>query len=157
MGAGVSLSLSRNGFLVDHLLGVSVPFPREYGFCVGSDPFSREQAYFGKNILLDFQTVNDTSVSCLHDSFMVSAPYSKELELFGEINLPGERDLPKEHQRWLIRKPKAVVSPDLQRITCGWANHATVHTLLIYGRQDLIRTPSTCEETRDRVSSEEPL
>ena len=36
MGEGVSLCLPRNGFLVDHLLGVSVPFPREHGFYTDS-------------------------------------------------------------------------------------------------------------------------
>ena len=109
MEAGVSLSLP-------YLLGVSVPFPRENEVCVGSVPFSREQVYFGKSILPDFQEINGTvfSVYGLHISFVVSAPYSRERVLFGEINLLVERDLPKEQQRWLIRRSKDVASPGLQ-------------------------------------------
>ena len=58
MGAGVSLSLSRDG---DGVHGesicssfcslISYPFPREHGFYVGSVPLSREQVYYGRYLL----------------------------------------------------------------------------------------------------------
>ena len=127
MGEGVSLSLP-------YLLGVSVPFPRENGVCVGSVPFSREQVYFSKSILQDFQAINDTVISVygLHISFVGSAPYSRELVLFGEISLLVERELPKEQQRWLIRRSKAVASPGLQ-ISDDVADSGTAASNAVFG------------------------
>ena len=52
MGAGVSLSLSRDGVHGESTCSsffslISCPCPREHGFYVGSVPFSREQVYYG--------------------------------------------------------------------------------------------------------------
>ena len=56
MGAGVSLSLSRDGVHGESICSsffslISDPFPRELGFYVGSVPFSREHVYYGSNLL----------------------------------------------------------------------------------------------------------
>ena len=124
----------RTGVSLPYLLGVSVPFPRENGVCVGSVPFSREQVYFGKSILLDFQAINDTVISVygLHISSVVSAPYSRELVLFGEISLLMERDFPKEQQRWLIRRSKDVASAGLQ-ISDDVADSGTAASYTVFG------------------------
>ena len=55
MGAGVSLSLSRDGVHGESILSsifslISDPFPREYDFHVISVPCSREQDYYGSNL-----------------------------------------------------------------------------------------------------------
>ena len=119
MGEGVSLSLPRYGFPVGLNIGVSVSFPRDHGFYVGSVPFSREQVYYGNSILPDFQAVNDTviSVSRLHVSFLGLAPYSREHVLFGEISLPGERDLPKKPGR--PNQNLSSLSPQKRRTVYG--------------------------------------
>ena len=56
MGAGVSLFLSWEGVHGECICSsffslISDPFPREHGFYVGSVPFSREQVYYGSNLL----------------------------------------------------------------------------------------------------------
>ena len=132
IGAGVSISLSRDGVHGESICSsifslISDPFPREHGFYVGSVPFSREQVYYGKCILPVFQAVNGnvSSVSCLYVTHVGSAPYSKEHGLTGEIYLWEERDL-----------SKADASPVLQRITRCWESLAMAHKLLISGRPD---------------------
>ena len=77
---------------------------------MGSVPISREQVYYGNSILPDFQAVNDTviSVSSLHVSF---------LGLFGEISLPGERDLPKKPGR--PNQNLSSLSPQKRRTVYG--------------------------------------
>ena len=59
MGAGVSLSLSRDGahgegICSSFFSSISDPFPRDHGFYVGSVPFSREQVYYGAGVSLSF-------------------------------------------------------------------------------------------------------
>ena len=56
MGAGVSLSLSRDGVHGESILSsifslITDPFPREYDFYVVTVPCSREQEYYGSNLI----------------------------------------------------------------------------------------------------------
>ena len=53
MGAGVSLSLSRDGVHGKSFIFslISDPVPGEHGYYVGFVPFSRERGYYGSNLL----------------------------------------------------------------------------------------------------------
>ena len=53
MGAGVSLSLSRDGVHGKSFIFslISDPVPGEHGYYVGFVPFSRERGYYGSNML----------------------------------------------------------------------------------------------------------
>ena len=130
MGAGVSLSLSRDGVHGESICSsyfslISDLFLREHDFYVVSVPFLREQVYYGKCILPVFQAVNGNvcSVSCLHVIQVGSAPYTEEHGLNGKICLWEVRDL-----------PKADASPVLQRISRCWGSLASAHKLPISGR-----------------------
>ena len=132
MGAGVSLSLSRDGVHGESICSssfslISDPFPREHDFYVVSVPFSREQVYYGKCIFPVFQAVNGNvcSISCLHVIHVGSAPYTKEHGLNGKICLWEVRDLPMDD-----------ASPVLQQITRCCGSLASAHKLPISGRQD---------------------
>ena len=85
MGAGVSLSLSRDGIHGECICSssfslISDPFPRELGFYVVSVPFSWEQVYYGGICSPDIQEVDGDSRSIPRygSLLMVYVPFSRE-------------------------------------------------------------------------------
>ena len=100
MGEGVSPSLHRNGFPVDHSHVISDPFAREFGlpqvfslisvsrsrehvYCVVLVPSPWELIYYGRSILPFFLSENGDGSSVPDSRELGSDPFPKTMVLEG--------------------------------------------------------------------------